>query len=74
VRNRRQKRKEPIEDAQKESRESRFFVTVETALRHLEKPLKTPISSIPYGSRLYAGRAPSFMALIDLDQRPFRAA
>jgi hypothetical protein len=58
----------------KGSCESRFFAAAESAFRHLEKPLKKPISSIVYEPRLYAGRVPFFMAQIDLDQRPFRAA
>jgi hypothetical protein len=58
----------------KEASESRFFATVETAFRHLEKPLKTPISSTVYELRLCAGRAPFFMAQLNLISALPRAA
>jgi hypothetical protein len=55
--------------SQKERRESHFFAVLEMALRHLEKPLKTPISSVLYELRLCAMRAPFFVAQIEPDQR-----
>jgi hypothetical protein len=53
-------------DGPKRCLERHFLARAESALRGLEKTLKMPISSVLYGSRLCARRAPVFMAEIGL--------